>query len=471
MKKLTVLLWAILLTSNAAVADIRLPNILSSNMVLQQNSEVKLWGWASPGEKVIISTSWDNKSDTITGTGDANWMITVRTPAAGGPYKIIFKGKNTIVLDNVMMGEVWVCSGQSNMEWGSNQHIQQILDEIPNSANTNIRLFHVSKTTSSTPQDNVPGSWETCGPSSLQGFSAVAYFFGKQLQSGLNVPIGLISSNWGGTAAEVWTPSAVVENNTALRQAAEKLQPTPWWPYRPGSAYNSMIYPLINFSISGVIWYQGESNVTTSDTYSQLFTGMIGAWRTAWKKEFPFYYVQIAPFNYQYSYTGALLREQQLKSLSYPNTGMVVITDLVNDIKNIHPKNKREVGFRLANLALGETYKKTMGTAFKSPLFRSMEIQGSKAILSFDNAPDGLLIKNGKAPTEFYLAGADKKFVPGVAKIEKGKITVTSKLVDRPVAVRFAFSNTAMANLFSKEGLPVSPFRTDDWKIDTLLVQ
>ncbi|HEY9261538.1 sialate O-acetylesterase, partial [Chitinophaga sp.] len=308
---------------------------------------------------------------------------------------------------------------------------------------------------------------KTCDPASLPGFSAVGYFFGKKLQSELNVPIGLISANWGGTAAEVWTPAGIVENNAALKQAAEKLEPAAWWPYRPGSAYNGMISPLTNFAVSGVIWYQGESNVTTSNTYSQLFTDMIGAWRTAWNKELPFYYVQIAPFNYQYSNTAALLREQQLKSLSYPNTGMVVITDLVNDIKDIHPKNKRDVGIRLANMALGETYKKDMATPYKSPLFRSMEIKGSKAILSFDNVPNGFMVKNDKLPTEFYISGADKKFVPAIAKIEKGKITVTSKEVKEPVAVRFAFSNTAMANLFSKEGLPVSPFRTDDWEVDT----
>ncbi|MBV7530948.1 sialate O-acetylesterase [Chitinophaga sp. sic0106] len=467
MKKVALLLPAMLLIFIATYANIRLPNVLSSNMVLQQKSTVKLWGWADPTEKIIISTSWNNRSDTVYGTRDATFMATIPTPAAGGPYTITFKGNNTVTLENVMLGEVWVCSGQSNMEWSSYQQLQQIVEEIPRSQQNNIRLFNIPRSTAANPQENVTGTWQICGPASLPGFSAVGYFFGKRLQSELNVPIGLINASWGGTPAEVWTPSVVVENNPELSTAAEKIQPALWWPYKPGKTYNAMIAPLTKYSVSGVIWYQGESNVLTSNTYSQLFTNMISAWRTAWSKDFPFYYVQIAPYDYEYANTGALLREQQVKSLSLHNTGMVVITDLVDDVKNIHPKNKRDVANRLANMALGDTYQQMMPVAFRSPLYKSMEINGNKIILSFENAPNGFMTTNGNAPTEFYIAGADKNFVAASTKMEKGKIIVSSGSVAAPVAVRFGFSNTAMPNLFSKEGLPVSPFRTDDWKVDT----
>lgn len=445
---------------------IRLPAVLSSNMVLQQKSKVKLWGWANPEEKIIINTSWDNYTDTVTATGDANWKIEVNTPAAGGPYTITFKGSNTITLENVMMGEVWVCSGQSNMEWGSNQHIKQIVDELPNSSNINIRLFNVPKTTSSTPQDNIAGEWQVCSPESLKGFSAVGYFFGKKIQGDLNVPVGLINSNWGGTPAEVWTPEEEVSKDEELKKAASALQPTNWWPHKPGRAYNAMIYPFTNFQISGVIWYQGESNTLTASHYNKLFSTMIGDWRKAWEKDLPFYYVQIAPFQYGNKNVGALLREQQLKTLSYPHTGMVVITDLVDDVKNIHPQNKRDVGVRLANFALVEMYGKNI-PAYKSPQFKSMSIHKNKAELFFENAPNGFLTKDGKAPTEFYIAGSDRNFLPAEVKIEKDKIIVFHQQIKAPVAVRFSFNNTGMSNIFSKEGLPVGPFRTDNWEVDT----
>ncbi|MGZ8558679.1 MAG: sialate O-acetylesterase [Chitinophagaceae bacterium] len=460
------LLITILLFSNTAIANIRLPSVIASNMVLQQQSDVALWGWADPGEKIVISTSWNNTVDSLITTGDANWKIKINTPVAGGPYTITLKGNSTIVLDNIMIGEVWVCSGQSNMEWSSNQNLQQIIDEMPNSNNNNIRLFHIPKSTSAHPQDNLQGEWQVCSPGSLKGFSAVGYFFGKKLQHDLNVPVGIINASWGGTPAEVWTPAEEVHDDSVLKRAATLQNKSPWWPVSPGLTYNAMIFPLTNFTIAGAIWYQGESNTGTFASYNKLFTTMIGSWRKAWQKDIPFYYVQIAPFQYANKNIGALLQEQQTKTLSYPNTGMVVITDLVDNIKDIHPKNKIDVANRLANLALAETYKQNL-SGYKSPLFKNIEINKNKALLFFDNAPDGFMTKDGSKATEFYIAGEDKNFLPADVKIEKDRIIVSNKQIKNPVAVRFAFSNTAMANLFSKEGLPVTPFRTDNWEMDT----
>ena len=470
MKKLFLFLSvpAILLLTNHAIAAIRLPSVIASNMVLQQQSKVNLWGWADPGEKIFITTSWDNKTDSVTTTRDANWKIKIATPKAGGPYTITLKGGSTIVLDNIMIGEVWVCSGQSNMEWSSNQNLKQIVDELPNSNNSNIRLFHVPKSTSATLQENTAGLWKTCSPETLKGFSAVGYFFGKKLQQDLNVPIGLINASWGGTPAEVWTPANEVNDDPELKEAAGKQNMTPWWPVLPGYTFNAMIAPLTNFSIAGSIWYQGEGNTGTSATYQKLFSKMIGSWRKAWEKEFPFYYVQIAPYTYGNKNIAALLREQQTKTLSLPGTGMVVVTDLVDNVKDIHPQNKKDVADRLANWALAETYGLSV-PAYKSPVYKSMEINNNKVSLYFDNAPNGFMVKGKEKEkaTEFYIAGDDKNFLPAEVKLEKDKIIVYNKTIKKPVAVRFAFSNTAMSNLFSKEGLPVCPFRTDDWEVDT----
>jgi sialate O-acetylesterase len=466
-RRLPLLLFAIVLfISTSSFASIRLPAVISSNMVLQQVSKAALWGWADPAEKIVVITSWNNVVDSVVAGGDARWKIHINTPSAGGPYTITLKGRNTIVLDNIMIGEVWVCSGQSNMEWSSHQNLKQILDELPNSSNNNIRLFHINKTTSDNEQDDTPGDWKVCSPESLKGFSAIGYFFGKKLQHDLNVPVGIINASWGGTPAETWTPFNEVNNEPELKQAAAQLNPAAWWPVAPGLTYNAMIAPLTNFPIAGVIWYQGEGNTGTAASYGKLFTTMIGTWRKAWHKEFPFYYVQIAPFKYGNKNVGALVQEQQTKTLSYPKTGMVVITDLVDDIKDIHPKNKKDVAHRLANWALGDTYQKPVG-AYKSPFFKHMEINKDKATLFFDNAPNGFMISGGGKATDFFVAGADKNFLPAEVKVEKDRIIVYNKLIKDPVSVRFGFSNTAMPNLFNKEGLPVCPFRTDQWDIDT----
>ncbi|MDB5279011.1 MAG: sialate O-acetylesterase [Ferruginibacter sp.] len=455
----------VLLFTLALKANIRLPNVINNNMVLQQQSAVKLWGWAGPAEKIFVTTSWDNKTDSVIATRDAVWSLSVKTPAAGGPYTITLKGQNTIVLNNVLIGEVWVCSGQSNMEmndgWGG---IPDIKAALPACANSNIRFFTIPKTTSQYPQDNCGGEWVACDSNTLKVFSAVAYFFGKKLNTDMNVPVGLISTNWGGTPAETWTEAGAINNDPELKNAAAKQQPYDWWPYLPGAAFNGMIAPVTNYNIAGAIWYQGEGNTIAPDTYGKLLTTMIGSWRKAWSKELPFYYVQIAPFTYENKFISSVIREQQTKAMIFPNVGMAVITDLVDNVKDIHPKGKRLVGERLANWALAQTYHKD-GLLFRSPMYKSMEVQKNKVVITFDNAPNGLMT-TGKNITEVYIAGADKIFVPATAKIDKDKLIVTSTKVPQPVAVRFSFSNAAMGNLFSKEGLPVNPFRTDDWELD-----
>lgn len=460
------LLFNLVCFTVAGFANIRLPNVINNNMVLQQQSNATLWGWAEPGEKIFIITSWDSKTDSVVTTRDARWQLQVTTPKAGGPYTITLKGYNTITLNNVLVGEVWVCSGQSNMEMSGSWGLQDIKAELPTAAsNTNIRFFHIPKSTSEHPQDNSFGEWEVCDSNTLKTFSAAGYFFGKQLNQKLNVPIGLIESAWGGTPAEVWTPDSIVNSNEALKEAAAKLQPSNGWPYKPGITYNAMIAPITPFNIAGAIWYQGESNTNTAGTYNQLFTNMIQSWRKAWNKDFPFYYVQIAPFKYGSPYIGALLREQQQQTMQLSNTGMVVITDLVADTNDIHPTDKHNVGLRLANWALAETYHQT-GITYKSPVFKTLTVENGKAIISFDNVEKGLVIKGGNAK-ELSIAGSDKVFYPATAVVKNGQLIVSSKMVKQPVAVRFGFGNAAVGNLFSTEGLPVAPFRTDDWTVDT----
>ena len=442
-------------------ADVRLPAIIGSHMVLQQNTTVKIWGWADPTEKISISTSWDTTTVTTIAANSAKWNLLLKTPAAGGPYTITIKANNTTVLEDVLIGEVWDCSGQSNMEMHFNWGIKEYTTDADNANNKQLHFFNIPKLTAEQPQDDTKGNWVVCNPGDMKRFSLVGYFFGQQLQQVLNVPVGLINASWGGTPAEVWTPKEAIEKEMILHEAATKLEPKDGWPITSGYTYNAMINPITDYSIAGVIWYQGESNVGAASSYQFLFTTMINSWRKAWHKELPFYFVQLAPFSGYGGISGALLREAQTKTLSVPNTGMVVIHDLVTDVKDIHPRNKKDVGLRLANYALAETYNKKQLT-YKSPMYKSMVVEKDKIRINFTDADNGLISKGG-ALTDFYIAGTDKKFLPAIAIIKGNTILVSNKNVQQPVAVRFGFTNAAIPNLFSKEGLPVNIFRTDDW--------
>ncbi len=444
-------------------AQLRLPALISSGMVLQQNDSVALWGWAGPGEKVYVKTSWNSTTDSTLATNLATWKLRVKTPAAGGPYSIEIKSRNTINLTDVMIGEVWICSGQSNMEWNYFNGTSDQAAVFPTAKNTNIRLFHIPRTGADFPQEDVRANWVSADSTTIKSFSSVGYFFGRKLQEELNVPIGLINASWGGTPAETWMPEAYIVKDATLREAASKLKTFAWWPSAAAKAFNGMIYPVTHFNIAGAIWYQGESNTETNASYKQLMVSLIDSWRNAWKKELPFYYVQIAPFNYGQTNIGALLQEQQTKLMSHPRTGMVVVTDLVDDVKDIHPSRKKPVGDRLANWALAENYGKT-GISYKSPAYQNHVTVKNRLELTFTDAAE--LKFNGKEANGFYISGESEAWYPAKAKWEKGKLILTAKEVPKPVHARYGFGNTLIGNVFNEAGLPLIPFRTDNWVVE-----
>jgi sialate O-acetylesterase len=438
-------------------------------MVLQQQSEVNIWGWADPSDTVSVTTSWDQKTYKTKTNNGAKWTLKVQTPIAGGPYTITITSGNTIVLEDVMIGEVWVCSGQSNMEWNGDRNLEEAVKAAPKAINKEIRFFYVPKSTSSSPQENVDAQWVVCNPKDMLHFSAIGYFFGENINKAIHTPMGLINSNWGGTPAETWTPNEVVESNPIIKKGANELGQFDWWPSNTAYAYNAMIAPLTNFNIAGVLWYQGESNTDTYYAYEPLFTGMINAWRKAWENDFAFYYVQIAPFAYGRFNVGALLREVQTKSSSTANTGMVVISDLVPDTTNIHPTLKLEVANRLSNMALQKHYGKKEIIA-EGPYYNQHTTEKDNIVLQFTNVGEGLT-SNGKPITQFEIAGIDHVFYPAQAKIVGNTIVVNNKSVKSPIAVRYMFNNTGIGNVFNKAGLPLNLFRTDDWKVNTEVIK
>jgi sialate O-acetylesterase len=461
--------------TSSVFADVRLPAVVSDNMVLQQNSKVTLWGWADPGEKIKVKASWQSFFGKSTKADkDGKWKIAVKTPKAGGPFTITIKAGNAIILKNILSGEVWICSGQSNMEMGM-AVTNNAAEEIAKADYPNIRLFDAARRLSARPLEDVAGSWVECSPETVArhgtwgGFSAVAYYFGRKLHKDLNVPIGLISSTWGGSPAQSWTPGEMLSTMPDFAEHVKRLtrQSTPQAiapaaainAHTPTSLYNAMIYPFIPFTIRGAIWYQGESNAGAPVQYQTLFPAMIKSWRDAWGLgDFPFYYVQIAPIGYDVN--SAYLREAQFMTLSIPNVGMAVTMDISN-IYDMHPKNKLDVGERLALWALAKDYGQK-GLVYSGPVYKGMKIEGNKIRLSFDYIGSGLMAKDGPL-THFKIAGADKNFVDATATIEGDTIVVSSDKITSPAAVRFAFSNNDEPNLCNKEGLPASSFRTDRW--------
>lgn len=439
-----------------SVANVSLPAIFGDHMVLQQKAEVTIWGWGKPLEEVAVLTSWDQKTVKTVATNQAKWQVKVQTPSAGGPYSITIKGHNTIELKDVLIGEVWLCSGQSNMEWSARSGIDGADEAVKTAQYPNIRFFSVSHRTADGPQVDLGGEWVVCTPETMQHFSAVAYFFGRRLQQELNVPVGLINSSWGGTPIEVWMNPSVVGGDPVLANSAASLKPVQWGPEKPGRAYHAMIAPIIPYRIAGALWYQGESNTANGTTYAEMLEGLVQSWRKEWGFEFPFYYVQIAPYEYGEPMAGAVVRDEQRQAMRIPKTGMVVVSDIGN-IKDIHPRNKLDVGIRLANWALNKTYNKP-GIPVSGPLFREMKTEGKKIRLFFDYAENGLFCRGEKLKF-FEIAEEDGKFMPAEAVIAGNTIVVRADGVRKPVAVRFAWSNTAEPNLFNKEGLPASCFK------------
>lgn len=464
-----------------ASADIRLPKIFSDHMVLQRNANVTIWGKAEPQQSLTIRLGDEEISTTADAEG--NWTAVVRTGDAGGPHQLEVaaakKGEPKIVLSDVMFGEVWLCSGQSNMEWPMTR-IDRSEQEIQTAQNyANIRLFTVGHDASSIPVDDFAkvDSWRTCSPETVKDFSAVAYFFARRLSDEMQqIPIGLIDSSWGGTPAEAWTSRSTLEQLESVRPLlanwAERNDHRN--PHNPSVLFQGMIHPLIQFKLRGVIWYQGESNNGRGAQYSDLFPALIADWRSHFKApEMPFYFVQLAPFRYGNRSPLALpeVWDAQLKTLkNVPHTGMVVTTD-ITELNDIHPKNKQDVGARLACIALAKIYlptpsKESPSDFYSGPIFRDFTVEGSKIRVDFDYAGEKLQIRAGEETlTEFQIAAADGEFVPANAMIEGNQVLVWSDQVDQPVAVRFGWSDTAQPNLINSAGLPASPFRTDDFPL------
>ena len=473
--KLTIILFALalLFLMPQAEAAIKLPALIGNNMVLQQNTTINIWGWADAGEKVTIQASWQTPAAMATTTADGNWETTINTPKAGGPYKMIITGRDySITLENIMIGEVWICSGQSNMDFtmrglgGWKHYKPEVRAEVANGIYSAVRMFTVKKDTSAIPQTNSKGNWLTADTNTVNDFSATAWFYGAYLNQQLGVPVGLIATAWGGTPAEVWTPVESIKAEPNLGFYLNHYNGSQWWPGTPGVLYNTMINPLVNYTIKGAIWYQGESNRMDARLYPELMKTMITSWRKAWNVgDFPFYFVQIAPYTYDEPFSGALLREAQLKCLSIPNTGMAVTMDLVDNIKDIHPKNKLDVGKRLALWSLNKTYGK-IDAVYSGPIYNEMNIAGKTIIISFVNAESGLKLSVSDQ-NNFVIAGADRVFYPATVKITGNNLVVSSPKVKMPQAVRYAFTNTSEATLFNAAGLPASSFRTDSWDIIT----
>lgn len=437
------------------MANITLPTVFSDNMVLQRNTEIKIWGWANPKEEVKITPSWNLQEYKIIANNNAYWEISIPTPKEGGPYIISFLGYNKVTLKNILIGEVWLCSGQSNMEMNANWGIQNGEEEAKKATNSNIHFFSVEKASATSPQNNLAGNWVECSPENMKINSAIAYFFAQRITEDLkNVPIGMIISAWGATAAEVWIPENVIQNNAELLEASRKINPSEYCPIESSRVYNAMIHPLIGYKIAGVLWHQGESNVG-SMVYDKTFATLITSWRSLWKENFPFYYVQIAPYkNENDTFSNVQIRDFQRRTLQLLNTAMVVTSD-ISTIDDIHPKDKKTVGVRLANLALKTIYN-TNSNLVNGPLFKSITIDKNKITVSFDYA-DGLYFKNNIS-NQFEIAGSDTIYYVAEAKIKNNCVILYSDKVKNPIKVRFAWKNTSQSQLFNKANLPTSSF-------------
>jgi len=523
--------WVVVLAvavAMSALADVKLPAVISSNMVIQRGAKARIWGTADPGEEVTVSIG--TRKQTAKANDKGEWAVLLEPLKEGGPLEMAVAGKNSLKVENVLVGDVWVCSGQSNMEWSvagsANPKEEAAAANFPN-----IRHFGLAKAVAATPLKDAKGAWAVCSPQAVSGFTAVGYFFARHLHKELGVPIGLIHTSWGGTACAPWTsrdaldaapelkhyvpaidaaanptPEAKAKFEEALakwKEDAAKAKEAKKQPPRPpampavgagtpAALYNAMIAPIVPYAIRGAIWYQGESNAGRAAEYRTLFPTMIKDWRKQWGQgDFPFLFVQLASFmgvDKQPSDGGwAWVREAQDMTLSLPKTGQACIID-IGEVGDIHPRNKQDVGKRVALAALAIEYGKEI--AFSGPRFDKLAIEGNKARVTFKHAGGGLVAKpfedmkpdgptlakrfGGVALTPelrpksdvlgFAIAGDDRKFVWAEAKIEGAAVVVSAPGVEKPVAVRYAWGNTPVCNLYNKADLPACPFRTDDWE-------
>ncbi len=489
-----------------ARADVRLPAIIGNNMVLQADKSLAIWGWAEPGEDVTV-TLGESKA---AAKADANGNWSVKLPAqkaSATAAEMTVAGKNTIKLTNILVGEVWAGSGQSNMQWSvtnsSNKDQEIFAANFPQ-----IRLFLVPNRLSSKPLNDVNAGWVVCSPETIPNFTAVLYFFGREIHKTLNVPVGLIGVSWGGSRIEPWITyeqfaaqpelkpeldninKARADYTTAMAtrkqlipaikawvEAAEKAaaagEEIPDAPAVPGNPlnqftspsamYNGMVHGLVPYALRGFLWYQGESNRGQGMHYADLMKGLITNWRSLWgSPDLPFLYVQLAPYKYEGSELALPeIWEAQTAALAVPNTGMAVTTDIAT-IGDIHPPNKQDVGKRLALWALAHTYRKS-DLVYSGPLYDSMAVEGDKIRIKFKHTSPGLVARDGKPLSWFSIASEDKQFYPATATIDGDTVVVTSPKVPKPVAVRFGWNQIAEPNLSNKANLPASPFRTDRW--------
>ena len=460
--------------TNIANAKVKLASIFTDHMVLQQQANVALWGWTKSGATVKIITSWNKQSYVLKADNLGRWKVKVGTPKAGGPYNITFNDGEVLTLSDILIGEVWFCGGQSNMEMPmkgyKNQPIAGSNEVILKSTNRNIRLYTVPRSSITERQENSkPSEWKVAGPETVSNFSATGYYFGSLLAEMLNVPIGLINDSYGGSTVEAWMSPDDLKAFPEIKVPAiidtiKEVSRT------PTTLYNGMIYPVIGYGIRGTIWYQGESNYDRPDRYLDLFPAMVASWRKAWGVgDFPFYYAQIAPFHYDYAtndksnvkLNSAYVRDAQRKAVTkIPNSGMAVLMDIGDDL-TIHPPNKKDVGKRLAYIALAKTYG-IKGFGAESPVYEAITVNKDKVVVKFQNAANGLT-SFGKELSLFEIAGTDQKFYPAKAIISGSSVTVSATMVKEPVAVRYAFKNFVKGDLFGNDGLPVSSFRSDEW--------
>ena len=473
-------------------ARLELPKVIGSNMVLQRNALSPIWGKGDPRSEVTVAISGQVKKTKVLDNG--KWIVNLDPIKTGGPYEMkITSPSDEVTLTNILVGEVWVCSGQSNMEW-SVKGSKNPGEEIDNAKYPSIRLFHVPRKASSFPESDCNSSWKECSPENIPNFSAVAYYFGRHLHNELKVPIGLIGSAWGGTRIEPWTPVSGFDSVPSLRSVADKVRrftdvnqivdraqrwadavkravedgrriPSPPQVPKlnhgnPTGLYNGMIAPVVPFSVKGAIWYQGESNVGEGMAYHDKMKALIAGWRDVFKNDdLSFYYVQIAPYRYNKGEALPDIWEAQTATLKVPGTGMAVITD-VGNIQDIHPRNKQAVGKRLALWALAKDYGKKE-VIFSGPLYKSMKVEGNKIKVEFTSTGSGLISRDGKDLSDFMISGSDNNFVEANAVIDGDAVVVSAESISDPKNVRFGWNELVNPNLSNKEGLPASPFKTD----------
>ena len=456
--------FGLLLVSLHLQAKVILPAVFGSHMVLQQRENVKFWGTADKNKSLKIFTSWNKKTYTVRTDANGKWTTKIATPIAGGPYEVVFNDGSALVLKDILIGEVWLCSGQSNMEMPVKGFLDQPIlnsaDILLDAEEPGVRLFRVPKSMSKQRQDTLTAKWELSNSNTVKEFSALGYQFARLLQQKLGVPVGIIQTAYGGTDIEAWMTKESLKdfNDFKIPSDTEKISKN-----HPGILFNAMVNPLVGFQISGMLWYQGENNRFNPLSYDKKMAVMVAEWRRMWGiGEWPFYYVQIAPNKYKDAKENIpILYEAQARAAKLiANSGMVVTVD-VGSHKTIHPPDKTTVSKRLAYWALANTYGKT-GLAYRSPSYESVKVNGAKAILTFQDIPLGMTSYNEKL-ISFEIAGEDKVFFPADANISGKTVVVSSEKVERPVAVRHAFSDEAFGNLYSVEGLPVGPFRTDTW--------